>query len=611
MKKLFIGVLVAFVLICAPSLAHATTVADLQAMIAQLTARLNALDTSQNQSGAKTSVAIVNESNKASLTLSYDPASKESGLYANQDFSVKAVGQDIYVTSAALMLGKKGLDASRTPNGTNYTFTGIKNTSLQAFSDSNISDLNTYKGWLVKAGQTATFSVSMSANPQLMYSGIYTAELSGVHVYAQSTWTDLVPSGSSMPSNSVTIVGENKNPQTQSQVNISWSNGNGNVQLGLVDDRFEQGVILGWISLRNDSSGSKVWDGRNVTNLSGNTTWTVPSLSQGPFRIIAVSANYSGNYCATYGKDCNSVLSDRFNITNTNSIQNINLTAFPSIVSQTQSNPAVSLTVNGSHSATVKPGDSVTYSWSNAFNKADKFSSNWTASPASCGNSNTWIANTANGVGTYTIPASQVGCTYTITYTGTQSSTGIKASDTVIVSVVAPTTASQPTVIIPTTINTVTLPAVSQCGILAVNSSLTVNQTVSSCNGKFRLILQGDGNAVLYNSSNSALWASKTNGKSSAKLIMQGDGNLAIYDSNSSFVWGSVNGNGGKTGAPKGLSIQDDGNLVIYSTSGGVLWASNTAQKQALSTPSTQTASAYSAVQSILDQIYQRLLLLK
>ncbi len=124
-----------------------------------------------------------------------------------------------------------------------------------------------------------------------------------------------------------------------------------------------------------------------------------------------------------------------------------------------------------------------------------------------------------------------------------------------------------------------TLPSTSQsssCGILAVGAALTPGQTLSSCNGVFRLTLQTDGNAVVYNSSNAALWSSNTSGKASAKIIMQGDGNLVIYNASNGFIWGSVNGNGGKTGTPSGLNMQGDGNLVVYSTSGGVLWASNT-----------------------------------
>ena len=113
------------------------------------------------------------------------------------------------------------------------------------------------------------------------------------------------------------------------------------------------------------------------------------------------------------------------------------------------------------------------------------------------------------------------------------------------------------------------------CGILAVGSYLTPGQFITSCDGRFKFILQTDGNAVIYNSSNVALWSSNTAAKPSAKIIMQGDGNLVIYNSSGGFIWGSVNSAGGHTGTPTGLNMQGDGNAVIYATNGSVLWASN------------------------------------
>ncbi len=124
-----------------------------------------------------------------------------------------------------------------------------------------------------------------------------------------------------------------------------------------------------------------------------------------------------------------------------------------------------------------------------------------------------------------------------------------------------------------------TMPVTSQtpsCGILAVGSYLTPGQFITSCDGRFKFILQGDGNAVIYNSSNVALWSSNTATKPSAKIIMQTDGNLVIYNSSDGFIWGSVNSAGGHTGTPTGLNMQGDGNLVIYATNGSVLWNSGT-----------------------------------
>ncbi|KJK43142.1 hypothetical protein UK23_34550 [Lentzea aerocolonigenes] len=94
----------------------------------------------------------------------------------------------------------------------------------------------------------------------------------------------------------------------------------------------------------------------------------------------------------------------------------------------------------------------------------------------------------------------------------------------------------------------------------------------TSCDGRFRLTLQQDGNLVLaYTSTGQVLWASGTTGKRSAVALMQRDGNFVIYDSRGRAVWAS--GSGGRSGAR--LAVQDDGNAVIYSGS-TVLWTSGT-----------------------------------
>ena len=109
------------------------------------------------------------------------------------------------------------------------------------------------------------------------------------------------------------------------------------------------------------------------------------------------------------------------------------------------------------------------------------------------------------------------------------------------------------------------------CGSLNANQQLTVNQSTVSCDGRFTLVLGGDGNLVLYEGS-TALWSSGTAGKASARAIMQGDGNFVIYDSSGGALWSS--GTAGNNGAY--LLVQNDGNTVIYSSGGSALWSTGT-----------------------------------
>jgi len=102
------------------------------------------------------------------------------------------------------------------------------------------------------------------------------------------------------------------------------------------------------------------------------------------------------------------------------------------------------------------------------------------------------------------------------------------------------------------------------CGGLGSNGVLLAGQLVVSCDGRFLLAMQGDGNLVLYQQGRGALWASRTNGTGAKAAIMQGDGNLVLYADNWRAVWST--GTAGRAGAT--LAVQDDGNVVIYQ--GGV-----------------------------------------
>lgn len=101
----------------------------------------------------------------------------------------------------------------------------------------------------------------------------------------------------------------------------------------------------------------------------------------------------------------------------------------------------------------------------------------------------------------------------------------------------------------------------------AVPPRLGANEAVSSPSGAYRLVMQGDGNLVVYSSSGQPLWATMTFTPGSF-LAVQGDGNVVIYGPNGSPVWATMTFRPGSY-----LKMQDDGNLVLYGPS-GALWDS-------------------------------------
>jgi hypothetical protein len=105
-------------------------------------------------------------------------------------------------------------------------------------------------------------------------------------------------------------------------------------------------------------------------------------------------------------------------------------------------------------------------------------------------------------------------------------------------------------------------------------TSIYPGQSLETTDRKRKLVLQGDGNLVLY-SSGTAIWASGTNGKNVAELAMQPDGNLVLYSPSHAPIWNTKTGRKGSAF----LALQGDGNLVLYSYAGKVLWATMTVGK--------------------------------
>ncbi len=109
------------------------------------------------------------------------------------------------------------------------------------------------------------------------------------------------------------------------------------------------------------------------------------------------------------------------------------------------------------------------------------------------------------------------------------------------------------------------------CGDIKPGEGLVSGESYSSCDGRFALAMQTDGNLVLYGLGR-ALWSTNTYGSDGYAAIMQTDGNFVLYGKHSDPLWASdTNGHGGST-----LALQTDGNLVVYSPSHVALWDSGT-----------------------------------
>jgi GH25 family lysozyme M1 (1,4-beta-N-acetylmuramidase) len=124
-------------------------------------------------------------------------------------------------------------------------------------------------------------------------------------------------------------------------------------------------------------------------------------------------------------------------------------------------------------------------------------------------------------------------------------------------------------------------PAPAGCGSLQPGTGIARGQGITSCDGRFTLTMQSDGNLVLYLKGSGALWSTHTGGSDGYAANLQGDGNLVLYGKNSNALWAShTSGHHGAT-----LDLQGDGNLVLYE-SGRSLWSTQTFVMQPPAKPS-------------------------
>lgn len=119
----------------------------------------------------------------------------------------------------------------------------------------------------------------------------------------------------------------------------------------------------------------------------------------------------------------------------------------------------------------------------------------------------------------------------------------------------------------------------------AISSQFNEGASITERNGILTLILQADGNLVLYENlstyRSSAIFSTQTNGQGAAgtRMVVLSNANGELYLTDSSLVKFYTNGvNVSASRSPFIAYLQLDNNLVVYDKDNIPIWASNTAQ---------------------------------
>lgn len=107
-------------------------------------------------------------------------------------------------------------------------------------------------------------------------------------------------------------------------------------------------------------------------------------------------------------------------------------------------------------------------------------------------------------------------------------------------------------------------------------NGLYQGDTLISANGKYRLMLQHDGNLVVSRiADNAVIWANYAFG--TTLVVVQPDGNFVAYNTSTNptaAVWNSGTwGQAGTGPSPVHLVLYDDGSLKLWNTSGSQIWS--------------------------------------
>ncbi|KAK4185373.1 bulb-type lectin domain-containing protein [Podospora australis] len=108
---------------------------------------------------------------------------------------------------------------------------------------------------------------------------------------------------------------------------------------------------------------------------------------------------------------------------------------------------------------------------------------------------------------------------------------------------------------------------------LGKGESLGPQESLWSSDGRVEAKYQGDGKLAVYRDG-TCIWQSTAEQVPNPKsLVMQEDGNLVIYDQAGKATWHTDTADS-SPGAHHILCVQNDGNLVLYK--GEPIWSTNT-----------------------------------
>ncbi|PRP80736.1 hypothetical protein PROFUN_11476 [Planoprotostelium fungivorum] len=104
----------------------------------------------------------------------------------------------------------------------------------------------------------------------------------------------------------------------------------------------------------------------------------------------------------------------------------------------------------------------------------------------------------------------------------------------------------------------------------ATSTLYSGQQVLTSPDCNLRLVMQPDGNVVVYQRDNRVRWASGSFCSGPNKLVVQPDGNLVVYDQNMEAQWSTGTYDQGK--GPYKLNMDNNAKLTLRDSTGSVLW---------------------------------------